>query len=177
MQSPLCDDVGYLGNQKAIDEVLDELYQCPTGTPEYVKKFIAELKRPDTTNLSTVTGTATTQEHNQGWKHMKVHTAASPFGPSFSEFITGTGSDPVAEVDAAIVSIAAAAGYCPKRWSTTIDVMIPKKKLLQDVTKLRIIVLFHALFNMMNKRVAKKALKNAKTIQEIPSKAYAKRGH
>jgi hypothetical protein len=28
MQSPLCDDFGYLGNQKAIEEVLDGLYQC-----------------------------------------------------------------------------------------------------------------------------------------------------
>jgi hypothetical protein len=108
---------------------------------------------------------------------MKVHTAASPFGPSFSEFIAGTGSDPVAEVGAAIVSIAAAAGYYPKWWSTAIDVMIPKKKLSRDVTKLRIIILFHALFNMMNKRVAKKAIKNAETIKEILSEAYAKRGH
>jgi hypothetical protein len=53
-------------------------------------------------------------------------------------------------------------------------VMIPKKKLSRDVTKL---VLFHALFNMMNKRVAKKAIQNAEKITEIPSEAYAKRGH
>jgi hypothetical protein len=82
---------------------------------------------------------------------MKVHTAASPFGPSFSEFIAGTGNEPVAEVDAAIVYIAAAGGYCPQQWSTAIDVMIPKKTLSRDVTKLQIIVLFHALFNMLNK--------------------------
>jgi hypothetical protein len=177
MQSPLSDDFGYLGNQQAIDAVLDGSYQCPDGTPAYVKKIIAELKRPDVTDLPTVTGQATTQEHTQGWKHMKAHTAASSFGPSFSEFIAGTESNPVAEVDAAIVSIAAAAGYCPQRWSTAIDVMIPKKKLSRDVTKLRIIVLFHALFNMMNKRVAKKAIQNAENINEIPSEAYAKRGH
>jgi hypothetical protein len=82
---------------------------------------------------------------------MKVHTATSPFGPSFSEFIAGTNNEPVAEVDAAIVSIAAAVGYCAQQWSTAIDAMIPKKKLSRDVTKLRIIVLFHALFNMLNK--------------------------
>lgn len=107
---------------------------------------------------------------------MKKHTSASTFGPSFSEFIAGADSEPVAEVDAAIVSIAAAAGYCPVRWSTAIDVMIPKKKLSRNVTKLRIIVLFHALFNMMNKRVAQKAVKNASTMNEIPSEAYAKKG-
>jgi hypothetical protein len=65
MQSPLSDDFGYLGNQHAIDAVLDGSYQCPADTPEYVKQFIAELKRPDVTNLPTITGTATTEDHRE----------------------------------------------------------------------------------------------------------------
>jgi hypothetical protein len=177
MQPPLQTDFGYLGQQTAIDQVLAGTYQCPPGTPEYVVKFIHELRRPTHPVPTTVTGEATTAEHIKGWRRMRVHTAASPFGPSFSEFIAGTETEPVAEVDAAIVSIAAAAGYCPQRWSTAIDVMIPKKKLSKDVTKLRIIVLFHALFNMLNKRVAQKAIHNAQQMQEIPSEAYAKKGH
>ena len=123
-------------------------------------KFIQELRRPQTPAPTEVTGHVSTAEHIQGWKRMKTYTAASTFGPSFSEFIAGTSNEPVAEVDAAIVSIAAAAGYCPIRWSTAIDVMIPKKKLSRNVKKLRIIVLFHALFNML-KRVAQKAINNA----------------
>jgi hypothetical protein len=177
MQPPLQTDFGFLGNQTAIDQVLDGTYQCPPDTPEYVIKFIQELRRPSTPAPTEVTGHATTEEHIKGWKRMRTHTAASTFGPSFSEFIAGTNSEPVAEVDAAIVSIAAAAGYCPLRWSTAIDVMIPKKKLSRDVKKLRIIVLFHALFNMLNKRVAQKAINNARDMNEIPSEAYAKKGH
>ena len=108
---------------------------------------------------------------------MKTYTATSTFGPSFSEFIAGTCHGPIAEVDAAIVSIPAATGYCPIRWSTAIDVMIPKKKLSRNVKQLRIIVLFHALFNMMHKRVAQKAINNARLMNVIPSEAYAKKGH
>jgi hypothetical protein len=176
MQPPLQTDFGYLGNQTAIDQVLDGTYQCPPDTPPYLVKFIHELQRPQTPALNKATGHATTAEHIKGWKRMKKHTAASTFfGPSFSKFIAGTCHEPVAKADAAIVSIPAAAGYCPIRWSTAIDVMIPKKKLSRNVTKLQIIVLFHALFNMMNKRVAQKAINNARHMNEIPSKAYAKK--
>jgi hypothetical protein len=128
MQPPLQTDFGFLGNQTAIDQVLDGTYQCPPDTPEYVIKFIQELRRPPMPAPTEVTGHATTKEHIKGWKQMRTHTAASTFGPSFSEFIAGTSNNPVAEVDAAIVSIPAAAGYCPLRWSTAIDVMIPKQK-------------------------------------------------
>jgi hypothetical protein len=107
---------------------------------------------------------------------MRVHTAASTFGPSFSEIITGTYAEPIAEVDAPIMLIPALTGYyCPLRWSKAIDVIIPKKGASKHVEKLRIIVLFHALFNMMNKRVARQAMTNAGQIRVIPSEAYAKR--
>jgi hypothetical protein len=55
--------------------------------------------------------------------------------------------------------------------------MIPKKTASRHVEKLRIIVLFHVLFNMMNKRVANKAATQAATIQAIPSEVQAKQGH
>jgi hypothetical protein len=50
----------------------------------------------------------------------------------------------------------------------------PKKVSLKTRKKLCIIVLFHALFNMMNKRVAKHAMTQATKLKEIPSEAYAK---
>jgi hypothetical protein len=51
-----------------------------------------------------------------------------------------------------VVYIATLTGYCPRRWSEAIDVMIPKKADSIQVEKLRIIVLFHAIFNMVNKK-------------------------
>jgi hypothetical protein len=55
--------------------------------------------------------------------------------------------------------------------------MIPKKAASRHVEKLRIIVFFHALFNMMNKRVANKTTTQAATIQAIPSEVQVKTGH
>jgi hypothetical protein len=51
-----------------------------------------------------------------------------------------------------------------------------EKSRIKTCRRLRIIVLFHALFNMMNKRVARQAMTNAGKVQTIPSEAYAKKG-
>jgi hypothetical protein len=50
-------------------------------------------------------------------------------------------------------------------------VVIPKKAASKHVEKLRIIVLFHSLFNMLNKRVAKQAMSQAKQLGVISSEA------
>jgi hypothetical protein len=55
--------------------------------------------------------------------------------------------------------------------------MIPQKDASKHGEKLRIIVLFHALFSMMNKRVANKATTQAAKINAIPSEIQAKTGH
>jgi hypothetical protein len=59
--------------------------------------------------------------------------------------------------------------------TTAVDVMIPKKTLSRHVTKLRIIVLFHALFNILNKQVPRDAINHAITLKEIPCEAYSKK--
>jgi hypothetical protein len=84
----------------------------------------------------------TTASFTNTWKRMRVYTAASPSGSSFSEIITGTVDPDIADADAALLSIATLAGVIPSAWTTAINVMIPKKKLSCHVIKLRINVLF-----------------------------------
>jgi hypothetical protein len=128
LTTPLIEEFGFLRHQDKVRTVLDGTYECPPGLDEYTMKFIPELKRPaNLQELGTITGTVTTAEHIKGWKWMHSTTSASTFGLSFSELIVGTDDLRIAEVDAAIVSIPARTGYCPRRWSETIDVMIPKK--------------------------------------------------
>jgi hypothetical protein len=74
----------------------------------------------------------------------------------------------IAEIDTVIFFILCLVGYCPKHWSEAIDVMIPKKAASKHGEKLRINVLFHTLFNMLNKKVSKAAIYQATRIQETP---------
>ena len=174
-QSPLYDILGPLGHQEHVEEILNGTFDVPEDVDEFTRKFILQLQRVPDSPRREITGSTSTAEHVWGWKRMKKTTASSPFGPSFSEYIAGSDDKRIAEVDAAIASIPALTGVCPPSWFSAVDVMIPKKTDSQHVKKLRIIVLFHALFNMFNKRVAKLAMKQAERCNLIPHEAYGSR--
>jgi hypothetical protein len=112
---------------------------------------------------------------------MRRGTAASTFGPSFLELIAATDDLRVAEVDAG-----SRRRHClhPGQDRLLSTPMVQRcrchdsqKAASTHVEKLRIIVLFHALFNMLNKRVAKKATEKAMAKHVIPSEIAAKQGH
>jgi hypothetical protein len=177
LTTPLLEDFGFLGNQEKTDEILSGTYVCPEDLDEFTQKFMDELGRPEQANLhGQISGYMTTEEHIQEWKKMRIGTVASTFGRSFSEIIAGTEDITIAEVDAAMVSIATLSRYRPRRWSEAIDIMIPKKADSIHVKKLRIIILFHALFNMVNKKVAREAIQNATKMNAIPSEITAEKG-
>ena len=56
-----------------------------------------------------------------------------------------------------------------------VDVLIPKKTTSSAIKKLRIIVLFHALFNMNNKRMGRYMVAHAEQLNQIPWEAYGSR--
>jgi hypothetical protein len=106
---------------------------------------------------------------------MRSTIASSPFGPLFSDHIAGCHDLHVADIDAAMTSIPLITGYCPSAWQKAVDVMIPKKQTSTHVFKLRIIVLFHSMFNMINKRVGRLAVQRADAHNLLPAETYGSR--
>ena len=51
----------------------------------------------------------------------------------------------------------------------------PKKTMSPAIEKLRIIVLFHAMFDMNNKRIGRDMIANAEAANQIPWEAYGSR--
>ena len=176
LQNPLLHDIGFSAHQTTVDHILTGTYHVPHGVDPYTRKFIAELAMPPSVaQLPLISGVVSTADHIRSWKRMKGHIASSSFGPQFSNYIAGTQNIQVADIDAALASIPIAAGYCPQAWQQAIDVMIPKKKLSAAVEKLRIIVLFHALFNMTNKRIGRTMIYRAHDLQLLPAEAFGSR--
>lgn len=103
--------------------------------------------------LHPITGIATTEEYCHAWNKMRVNTGSSPYGPIFCDYIAGVQDSEVASIDASLSSIPYIAGFSPSQWQEASNVMIPQKKTSRHVEKLRIIVLFDAMFNMGNKRI------------------------
>ena len=60
-------------------------------------------------------------------------------------------------------------------WVQALDVMIPKKKESKKASDLRIIVLMDALFNLLNKRIARAAMQNAEIMDGIPPEVHGGR--
>ena len=108
---------------------------------------------------------------------MKARIASSPFGPSFADYIAGSEDPLIAAVDATFATIPMITGYCPPAWCKALDIMIPKKSDSIAVEKLRIIVLFHALYNMFNKRTGRAMLSHAEKFSLIPPEIYGSRRH
>ena len=92
---------------------------------------------------------------------MRVNTGSSPYGPMFCDYIAGLNDPEVAAIDASLSSIPYMIGLSPSQWQEAADVMIPKKKSSRHVEKLRIFVLFDAMFNMANKRIAREMIQRA----------------
>ena len=166
-------DLGYLANQQAADRILMGQYQCDIDVDKYTKLFISELKIPHTIfNLPSITGLSSHDDHTQAWLRMRPNTASSPFGPSFMDYIAGANHKDVAAIDNLFASIPIQAAFCPEPWVKAVDVMIPKKQSSINVEKLRIIVLFHALFNLINKRVGRSVVRRALEHNQIPLEAF-----
>ena len=102
---------------------------------------------------------------------MKSKISSSPFGPNFPEYIAGCEDPLIADVDTTFATIPVLTGHCHVAWRKA----IPKKADSILVEKLRIIVLFHALLNMTNKKLGREMIYHAETLGLIPQEAYGSR--
>jgi len=166
-------DFGLRGNPIAVRQVLEGSYNPGPDVSPYTRAFLRELRMPDRIrNLPLITGTTDTLSHQHSWQRMPARTGSSPYGPLFCDYIAGAQDSTVADVDASLSSIPYLVGFSPTLWQEATDVMIPKKRTSRHVQKLRIIVLFDAMFNMGNKRIARDMIHRAHSLDLLPDEAY-----
>jgi hypothetical protein len=176
MQKDFIDRVGYQAELPGAQEILDGTYQPEPGMDPYAKLFIQHLKmETEVRDAPPITKAISTQSYQESWKKMRPNTSCSPFGPEFVQYIAGSRDGQIADFDATMANIPYASGYTPEAWKKFIDVLIPKKNASAAIEKLRIIVLFHALFNMNNKRIGRDMIANAEKLHQIPWEIYGSR--
>jgi hypothetical protein len=142
----------------------------------YAIQFLSHLKmEPEVRNHAPISKAISTASYRASWKKMNPHTSSSPFGPTFVHYIAGSKDEQIADFDATMANIPYASGYSPEVWTKMMDVLIPKKTTSSAIEKLRIIVLFHAMFNMNNKRIGRDMIENAEKLHQIPWEAYGSR--
>jgi hypothetical protein len=176
MQQEFVQRVGYLAELPGADAILDGTFVPHSNMDPYAVQFLQHLKmEPIVQNAEPISKAISTKTYQASWKKMKPNTSSSPFGPTFVHYIAGSQDQQIAEFDATMANIPYASGYSPEIWMKMVDVLIPKKTTSSAIEKLRIIVLFHALFNMNNKRIGRDMIANAERLQQIPWEAYGSR--
>jgi hypothetical protein len=176
MQRGFVQQVCYLAELPGAKEILNGTFVPEPGMDPYVVQFLSHLKMETAvTTQPPISKVISTQSYQNSWKKMKPNTSSSPFGPTFVHNIAGSRDQQIAEFDAAMANILYASGYSSEVWIKMVDELIPKKTTSPAIKKLRIIVLFHALFNMNNKRIGREMVTNAERLNQIPWEAYGSR--
>ncbi len=175
MNQEFIDRVGYQAELPGSEEILQGTFQTPPDMDPYAAQFITQLKMNDEVQGQAISKAISTASYKEGWKKMKPNTSSSPFGPTFVDYIAGSRDDEIADFDVTMANIPYASGYTPTAWTQMTDVLIPKKSHSSLVEKLRIIVLFHALFNLNNKRIGREMVANAERLKQIPWEIYGGR--
>jgi hypothetical protein len=168
--------VGYLAELPGAEEIRDGTFQPTPDTDPYAVQFLNHLKMDEAVRTAThISRAITTTSYCKSWKKIKPNTSSSPFGPTFVHYMAGSQDSDIAKFDATMANIPYASGHSPDSWTKMVDVLIPKNMSSAAIEKLRIIVLFHALFNMNNKRVRRDIIANTERLNRIPWKAYGSR--
>ena len=176
MQPEFVQRVGYLAELPGAEEILNGTFVPDPNMDPYAVQFLAHLKMEEKVrDAGPISKAITTESYQASWKKMKPNTSSSPFGPAFVHYIAGSQDKEIADFDATMANIPYASGYSPEAWTKMVDVLIPKKTTSSAIEKLRIIVLFHALFNMNNKRAGREMVSNAEKLHQIPWEAYGSR--
>ena len=106
------------------------------------------------------------------WKAAKENTSSGPSGLHFGHFKADALVPHLAELDATMANIPIITGYTPKRWRRGLNVMIEKKEGGMNVEKMRIILLYEADFNQVNKIVAKRLMDRAEEEKALAPEQY-----
>ena len=175
MQPDFVQRVGYHAELSGAEEILEGTFTPSPDMDPYAVQFITQLKMPMVVKDQPLSKAISTESYCHSWSRMKPNTSSSPAGPSFVDYIASSRDPKIAEFDTTMANIPYASGYTPHAWTQMTDVLIPKKSHSSLVEKLRIIVLFHAMFNMNNKRVGREMVANAERLQQIPWEVYGGR--
>ena len=94
----------------------------------------------------------------------------------FGHFKAGMAHENISLVHYLMAKIPYRTGYSPKRWKSATDVMIMKKAGLDNVEKLRTIVLYEADFNHNNKSMGRHFMHSAIENNQLAPEQYSTPG-
>jgi len=160
-----------VGSQ-AFNQILAGTYDVSHISDPFTQKLLLHLQRPSSVQELLP---RTEEEYLRGWKKAKETTSSSPSGVHFGHYIAGLEERTVAKLNYLMANIPMLTGMSPKRWKTTLNVMLEKLAGNCWVEKLRIIMLFEADFNNNNKWLGRALMIEAENKDVLAIEQYGSR--
>ena len=117
----------------------------------------------------------TVEDYISSWRPIKEHTSCAPGSLHFAVFKIMHLCRPFAELQTILARIPMQTGYTPKRWTTSVDSMLPKKEGEWRPHKLRLTSLLMPDFNHNNKILGRAAMRNAEKKSLLAPEQYGSR--
>ena len=123
------------------DQILDGTYQPPPGCTEEVRDLFKALVYKDGSPPPAIPLLLTTEDLEGAIKSKAEKTASSPSGRHLGHYKTALNNSNVLQFHLNIINFARTHTCLPPRWSTAIQIRIPKKAGIPHIDKLRMIQL------------------------------------
>ena len=119
-------DFGYLGVGPAVQDVLDGVYEPPSGTDVYTSLWFKQLAYKDPIQPEWEPD-FTFDEFKTGWKKVRPRTSPGYSRLNALQFKVGLKNPYISQFDYAMARYPFRSGYSPQRWRIGLDAVIPKK--------------------------------------------------
>ena len=174
LSGPLFDDVGLLGDSSAAEDILNGTYSN-NHIPTVTQQYITHLQRPAHVNTDETLRTFDINDHIRGWNKAKERTAAKPHGLSFAHYKAAVKHKEIAAFDYIMREVPFRAGFVPQEWKNITDLQIYKNNRERDVESMRTITLFSSDFNINNKLLGQRIMKQAEANNILAPEQFGSR--
>ena len=131
---------------------------------KWIAEYVKGLASGDMRAVEKVTVEVELAEYQQFWRKKRETTATSPFGLHIGHYKAVLGEEDLLEIQRWLMVTPYTHGFVPKRWRSTVQLMLEKDTGTPWITRLRIIELFDAQVNAglqiyIGRRMVKAAMK------------------
>lgn len=172
----LYDLVGYDGLTEEATAIIDGDCIEYMGIPmsRELQVFLEECKRPST--VSDVQPTISRAEFRQAIKGWKETTSTSPSGRHLGHYRTAILDDDVNGLHTDLLNLPISCGFAPERWTHSVTPLIEKDEGTPYLTRLRVIHLFEADYNLFLKMIfGRRMVKNAERSEALNDQQHGSR--
>ena len=169
MESHVISQIGYFAEKDAVPHILGGTFDDSHIKDPYLRKILQYARMPLVIKQEGILpAEITKEEHIEGWQQQRHTTGSADMELAFTDHMAATYHDGMAEIDRLLREIPFAKNFAPTAFQNMVDFLILKKANVFDVSKMRIITMFNAAFNMNNKKIGRDIMNNAAKYHLMP---------